>query len=123
VLALGAPLLSEHIRQRRGRRGQRPLRRRPHRAAIEREAEAPLSLRRRDLIIEPTPQARPHAAARGLVWIERLVLEDILKDFAHVGVLFTKASGLPLNGVENVLNQAPGQEPFVHGCCPKFAFH
>ena len=52
---------------------------------VEREAEATLSLGDCDLLIEPTPQARPHAAARGLVRIERLLLADILKDFTHMG--------------------------------------
>ena len=85
VFTLRLPFFSENIRQRRGRRGQRPLRWRPHRAAIKRKAKATLSLRHRDLFVEPTPQARPHAAARGLVRIERLLLADILKDFTHMG--------------------------------------
>jgi hypothetical protein len=38
-----------------------------------------------------------------------------------MGVLFTNALKRQLNGVETRLNQAPGQEPFVHGCCPKIA--
>jgi hypothetical protein len=71
------------------------------------------------------PEARPHATARGLVRIGRLVLADVLKDFAHRGCCYGGCccwhQDLTLNGVWNLLNQAPGQEPFVHGCCPKFA--
>ena len=88
VLALATPLLSEHIRKRRGRCGQRPLCRRPHRPAVEHEAKATLSLRDGDLLIEPAPQARPHAAACGLGRVERLVLPDILKDFAHMAAVY-----------------------------------
>jgi hypothetical protein len=39
-----------------------------------------------------------------------------------MGVLFANALKPYLNGVETLLNQAPGPEPFVHGGCPKFAF-
>src|SRR5689334_5542459 len=88
VITLRTPLLGEQTCQGGARRRQWPLRRRPYRAAVKCEAEAALPLRYRDLIVEPAPEARPHAGARGLVRIERLVLADILKDFAHGGCCY-----------------------------------
>jgi hypothetical protein len=37
-----------------------------------------------DPLVEPSPQLRPHGAARHLGRIERLVLENVLENIAHV---------------------------------------